>query len=75
VLLVDMTLGLVGLSLLVFTRVGSWLYEVVDDLPWWGRALLFSVLVLGVLMLLRLPVGFTNSVAPLRFLGFAAGSN
>ena len=37
VLLVDTTLGLVALSLLVFTRVGSWLYDVVDELPWWGR--------------------------------------
>ena len=36
-LLVDTTLGLVALSLLVFTRVGSWLYDVVDELPWWGR--------------------------------------
>jgi hypothetical protein len=33
VLLVDTTLGLVALSLLVFTRVGSWLYDVVDELP------------------------------------------
>lgn len=58
-LLVDTTLGLAALSLLVFTRVGSWLYAVVDDeLPWWGRALLFPILVLGVLTLLRLPLSF-----------------
>jgi hypothetical protein len=41
VILVDTTLGLLALSLLVFTRVGSWLYDVVKELPWWGRALLF----------------------------------
>jgi STE24 endopeptidase len=58
VLLVDTALGLVALSLLVFTRVGSWLYDVVDELPWWGRALLFPILVLGVLTLLRLPLSF-----------------
>jgi STE24 endopeptidase len=58
VLLVDATLGLVALSLLVFTRVGSWLYDVVDELPWWGRALLFPMFVLGVLTLLRLPLSF-----------------
>ncbi|HMI21886.1 MAG TPA: M48 family metallopeptidase, partial [Gaiellaceae bacterium] len=58
-LLVDTTLGLAALSLLVFTRVGSWLYAVVDDeLAWWGRALLFPILVLGVLTLLRLPLSF-----------------
>jgi STE24 endopeptidase len=71
VLLVDMTLGLVALSLLVFTRVGSWLYEVVDELPWWGRALLFPVLVLGVLMLLRLPLSFWRGHVRERRWGFS----
>jgi STE24 endopeptidase len=57
-LLVDTGLGLVVLSLLVFTRLGSWLYAPVDDLSWWGRALLFPIVVLGVLTLLRLPLSF-----------------
>jgi STE24 endopeptidase len=71
VLLVDTTLGLVALSLLVFTRVGSWLYDVVDELPWWGRALLFPMLVLGVLTLLRLPLSFWRGHVRERRWGFS----
>lgn len=44
-LLVDSTLGLGVLSLLVCTRAGSSLYAVVDELPWWGRAFPFRILV------------------------------
>jgi Zn-dependent protease with chaperone function len=65
------TLGLAVLSLLVFTRAGSWLYAAVDDLPWWGRALLFPVLVLAVLMLLRLPLSFRRGYAGERRWGFS----
>ena len=71
VLLVDTTLGLVALSLLVFTRVGSWLYDVVEELPWWGRALLFPMLVLGVLTLLRLPLSFWRGHVRERRWGFS----
>jgi len=71
VLLVDTTLGLVALSLLVFTRVGSWLYDVVDELPWWGRAFLFPMLVLGVLTLLRLPLSFWRGHVRERRWGFS----
>jgi Zn-dependent protease with chaperone function len=71
VLLVDTTLGLVALSLLVFTRVGSWLYDVVDELPWWGRAFLFPILVVGVLTLLRLPLSFWRGHVRERRWGFS----
>ncbi len=71
VLLVDTTLGLVALTLLVFTRIGSWLYDVVDELPWWGRALLFPMLVLGVLTLLRLPLSFWRGHVRERRWGFS----
>jgi STE24 endopeptidase len=71
-LLVDTTLGLAASSLLVFTRVGSWLYAVVDDEPpWWGRALLFPILVLGVLTLLRLPLSFWRGHVRERRWGFS----
>ena len=70
-LLVDTTLGLVALSLLVFTRLGSWLYVLVDGLPWWGRALLFPILVLGVLTLLRLPLSFWRGHVRERSWGFS----
>jgi STE24 endopeptidase len=71
VLLVDATLGLVALSLLAFTRVGSWLYAVVDESPWWGRALLFPILVLGVLTVLRLPLSFWRGHVRERGWGFS----
>ena len=70
-LLVDATLGLVALSLLAFTRVGSWLYAVVDEIPWWGRALLFPILVLGVLTVLRLPLSFWRGHVRERGWGFS----
>jgi STE24 endopeptidase len=71
VLLVDTTLGLVALSLLVFARVGSWLYALVEELPWWGRALLFPILVLGVLTLVRLPLSFWRGHVRERAWGFS----
>jgi STE24 endopeptidase len=71
VLLVDTTVGLVTLWLLAFTRAGSWLYAVVDEIPWWGRAVLFSILVLGVLMLLRLPLSFWRGHVRERGWGFS----
>jgi STE24 endopeptidase len=70
-LLVDGTLGLVILSLLVFTRAGSWLYAAVDELPWWGRALRFPVLVLAVLTLLRFPLSFWRGHVRERRWGFS----
>jgi STE24 endopeptidase len=60
-----------SLALIVFTRLGSWLYAVVDDLSWWGRALLFPILVLGVLMLLRLPLSFWRGHVRERSWGFS----
>jgi STE24 endopeptidase len=71
VLLVDTTLGLVALSLFAFTLVGSWLYAVVDELPWWGRTLLLPVLVLGVPVLLRLPLSFWRGHVRERRWGFS----
>jgi STE24 endopeptidase len=71
VLLVDTTLGLVALALLAFTRAGSWLYAVADELPWWGRALLFPILVLGVLTLLRLPLSLWRGHFRERGWGFS----
>src|SRR5436190_3462090 len=70
-LLVDTTLGLVVLSLLVFTRAGSWLYALVEELPWWGRALLFPILVLAILTLLRLPLAFWRGHLRERRCGFS----
>jgi STE24 endopeptidase len=57
-LLLELTLGVAVLSALAFTSAGSWLQAVVDGLPWWGRALAFPLLILGVLTLVRLPLSF-----------------
>src|SRR2546423_11395349 len=57
-LLLDVTLGLAVLSVAAFTRMGDRLYGAVDELPWWGRALAFPALVLGISMLVRLPLSF-----------------
>ena len=57
-LVLDLTLGLAALSVLAFTRAGSGLQAIVDGLPWWGRALAFPPLVLGVMTLVRLPLSF-----------------
>ena len=70
-LLFDTTLGLVVLSVLVFTRAGSWPYALVEDLPWWGRASLFPILVLGVLTLFRLPLSFWRGHVRERSWGFS----
>src|SRR5262249_53605279 len=70
-LLVDTTLALLVLSLLVFSRAGSRLYAVLDELPWWGGALLFPILVLGVLTLLRLPLSFGRGHVRERRWGFS----
>jgi Zn-dependent protease with chaperone function len=69
--LVDGALGLAVLSLLVFTRGASWLYAAVDDLPWWGRALLLPVTVLAVLMLVRFPLSFWRGHVRERRWGFS----
>src|ERR671933_1813493 len=50
-LLLDVTLGLTVLSVLAFTRVGSWLYDAVP-----GAA--FPALVVAVSAVLRLPLAF-----------------
>jgi Zn-dependent protease with chaperone function len=71
VVLVHTTLGLVVLWLLAFTRLGSWLYALVDGLSWWGRALLLPILVLGVLTLLRLPLSFWCGYVRERRWGFS----
>jgi len=70
-LLLDAMLGLAVLSALAFTRVGSWLDAVVDELPWWGRALAFPPLVLGILMLVRLPLSFWRGHVRERRWGFS----
>jgi STE24 endopeptidase len=70
-LLLEATLGLAALSLLAFTRAGSWLHAVVDELPWWGRALAFPPLVLGVLTLVRFPLSFWRGYIRERRWGFS----
>jgi STE24 endopeptidase len=70
-LLLDVTLGLAVLSVLAFTRAGDRLYGAVDSLPWWGRALAFPALVVGVSTLVRLPLAFWRGHVRERRWGFS----
>ncbi len=58
VLAADVVLGLAILAVLAFTAVGDRLYEQLDGLSWWARALAFSALVVLVSAVLRLPLSF-----------------
>jgi STE24 endopeptidase len=55
---VDLVFGAGVLSVLAFTRVGDWVYDAVEGLPWWGAAAAFAALVVGVSALVRLPLAF-----------------
>src|ERR671938_785356 len=70
-LLLDVTLGLAVLSVLAFTRAGDRLYGAVDSLPWWGRALAFPALAVGVSTLVRLPLSFWRGFLRERRWGFS----
>ena len=70
-LLLDAILGLAVLSALSFTRAGSWLYTVVGEFAWWGRAFAFPPIVLGLLALVRLPLAFWRGYVRERRWGFS----
>jgi STE24 endopeptidase len=58
VLAADVALGLAIFAALAFAAVGDRLYEQLDGLSWWARALAFSALVVLVSAVLRLPLSF-----------------
>jgi len=66
-LLLDVTLGLAVLSVLAFTRVGSWLYDAVP-----GAA--FSALVVALSATVRLPLGFWRGHVHEQRWGFSTQS-
>src|ERR687883_814011 len=66
-LLLDVTLGLGVLSVLAFTRVGSWLYDAVP-----GAA--FPALVVAVSAAVRLPLAFWRGHVRERRWGFSTQS-
>src|SRR5919201_1261255 len=70
-LLLDVTLGLAVLSVLGCPGAGDRLYGAVDSLPWWGRALAFPALVVGVSTLVRLPLAFWRGHVRERPWGFS----
>ena len=55
---IGIVLGLVVLGLLAFSRLGDRLFELVDGLPWWGKALAFSALVTLVGSLVATPIAY-----------------
>src|ERR671935_1043171 len=66
-LLLDVTLGLAVLSVLAFTRIGSWLYDAVP-----GSA--FPALVVAVSTAVRLPLSFWRGHVRERRWGFSTQS-
>src|ERR671933_2995635 len=66
-LLLDVTLGLTVLSVLAFTRIGSWLYDAVH-----GAA--FPALVVAVSAVVRLPLAFWRGHVRERRWGFSTQS-
>jgi STE24 endopeptidase len=66
-LLLDVTLGLVVLSVLAFSRVGSWLYDAVP-----GAA--FPALVVAISAVVRLPLAFWRGHVRERRWGFSTQS-
>ena len=64
-------LSLVVLGLLAFGSPGDWLFDLVDALPWWGEAVVFSALVALVGSLVATPVAFWRGYLHERRWGFS----
>ncbi|MEP6976902.1 MAG: M48 family metallopeptidase [Thermoleophilia bacterium] len=60
-LAVDLVVGIGGLAILAFTRVGDAAFRQVDGRPWWADTLAFVTVVLVLTTLVRLPVSFWRS--------------
>src|ERR671925_965437 len=63
-------LSLAVLALLSFTRVGDWLLELVDWLPWWGEAPAFAGVVVVAGSLVATPLAYWRYVHERRW-GFS----
>jgi STE24 endopeptidase len=60
-LAVDLVVGIGGLAILTFSRVGDAAFRLVDGGPWWVDTLGFVAVVLVLATLVRLPVSFWRS--------------
>jgi STE24 endopeptidase len=68
---VGIVLGLLVLALLSFTSIGDALYELVEGLPWWARAVGFSALVTAAGALISTPLAFWRGFVHERRWGFS----
>jgi STE24 endopeptidase len=68
---IAIVLGLLVLMVLSFTSIGDGLYELVDGLPWWARAVAFSALVMLAGALVSTPLGFWRGFLHERRWGFS----
>jgi STE24 endopeptidase len=57
-MLADLVIGTALLAVLSFSPWGDWLYRQLGSLPWWGRALAFTGITLGLAFVLRLPLSY-----------------
>src|SRR5438876_428198 len=69
----DIGLSTVVTALLAFGWLGDRLFDATAG-PWWARALLFTVLVLAVIEVVRLPLGFWRGFVRERRWGFSTQS-
>jgi STE24 endopeptidase len=60
-LAVDLIVGIGGLAILAFSRVGDAAFRLVDGGPWWVDTLAFVAVVLVLTTLVRVPVSFWRS--------------
>jgi STE24 endopeptidase len=63
--------GLLVLGSLSFGGLGDWLFGLVDGLPWWGEAVVFSALVALVGSLVATPIAFWRGYLHERSWGFS----
>lgn len=63
--------GLILLALLSFSALGDALWQLVDGLPWWASALLFSALVVVLQTLVSTPIAFWRGYLYERKWGFS----
>src|SRR3989442_2382498 len=70
----DLVLGVGLLAVLSFTPMGDWLYRQLGGLSWWGRALAFTGITLGLGFVLRVPLSYWRGYLYEKKWGFSTQS-
>jgi Zn-dependent protease with chaperone function len=70
-LLLDIVLGFGTLAVLAFSGWGDRLYGILMPLPWWGRTLAFTGLIVTISTLVRIPISFWRGYSHEKQWGFS----